>query len=184
MMESGGTHNDKKVAAAKIILKKKTAGKEVVRTVALGDPLFWQAMEKEIDQLTQNGAQLLPPPKDGSWVYSSRWVFTYKEDGTRRARLVVRGFEEAWDPNAEDCATDSPTLHRDSFRLTAFTAAHRRWRLHAWDISTAFLQAATSDDPDQTKSEKDGLWITPPKWFPQKYNAAGKVLKIAKDKTL
>ncbi len=58
------------------------------------------------------------------------------------------------------------------------------WRLQAWDIRTAFLQASTKDDPDQTVSEIDGLWVSLPKWFPQKYNASGKCLKIAKGKTL
>ena len=71
----------------------KKAGKEVPRTVALTDPLFWEAMTKELDQLIKNGSKFLPPPQDDSWIYSSRWVFTYKDDGMRKARLVVRGFE-------------------------------------------------------------------------------------------
>ena len=161
------------------------AGKEVPRTTALEDRLFWKAMEAELDQLIKNGAKLAPPPTDSSWVYSSRWVFTYKEDGTRKARLVVRGFEEAWDPNAEDHATDSPTLNRDSFRIIAMTAAHRKWALQAWDIKTAFQQSDTRDDPDQTKSEREGLWIRLPKWIPASLKLPeGWLLKIAKDRTL
>ena len=136
----------------------KVGNKEVARTVACTDPLFWKAMEKEINHLKENGAQFRKPPQstDGKdvWVYSSRWVFTYKEDGTRKARLVVRGYEEAWDPSAEDCATDSPTLHRDSLRLIAFTAASKRWSLGAWDIRIAFLQANTVDDPDQNSRSR------------------------------
>ena len=130
LLKHGGIPSmpDKNVAQAKIKINPK---KEVPRPTALQDEQFWKAMEKEIDQLKTNGADFLPPPKDGSFVYSSRWVFTYKEDGTRKARLVVRGFEEADNPDSEDHATDSPTLHRDSMRLIAFTAANRCWHLRS-----------------------------------------------------
>ena len=72
------------------------ASKEVPRTEALTDPLFWKAMEAEIDQLIENGT-IFDSPSPQSFVYSSRWVFTYKDDGSRKARLVVRGFEEKFD---------------------------------------------------------------------------------------
>ena len=191
LLANGGlrSNNDKNPARAKI--KMKVGKGEVPRTVATSDPLFWRAMEKEIDQLKENGARFMKPPEQVNgkdiWIYSSRWVFTYKDDGTRKARIVVRGFEEAWDPNAEDCATDSPTLHKDSLRLLAFTAASRKWKLASCDIRTAFLQANTSDDPDQNVQEQDGLWIKVPKWFPSKYDKErepGFLLKLATNKTL
>ena len=191
LLANGGlrSNNDKNPARAKI--KMKVGKGEVPRTVATSDPLFWKAMEKEIDQLRENGARFVKPPAQVNgkdiWIYSSRWVFTYKDDGTRKARIVVRGFEEAWDPNAEDCATDSPTLHKDSLRLLAFTAASRKWKLASCDIRTAFLQANTSDDPDQNVQEQDGLWIKVPKWFPSKYDkdrGPGFLLKLATNKTL
>ena len=169
---------------AKVKLK---PGREIPRTEALIDPEFWQAMIREIDQLIANGASFAKPPTDGSaFVYSSRWVYTYKEDGKRKARLVVRGFEEEWNPAAEDHATDSPTLHRDSTKLICLTAASRKWRLESWDITTAFQQAMTEDDPDETQSERDGLWIKVPRWFPGCYHTANgeKCLKIPAGKTL
>ena len=169
---------------AKVKLK---PGREIPRTEALIDPEFWEAMIREIDQLLANGAHFAKPPQDGAtFVYSSRWVYTYKEDGTRKARIVVRGFEEAWNPSAEDHATDSPTLHRDSIRLIAMTAASKRWKLQSWDIKTAFQQAMTRDDPDETQSEKEGLWIKLPRWFPGKYNVQQRelALKVPAGKTL
>ena len=144
------------------------AAKEVPRAEALTDPLFWKAMETEIDKLVQNGT-VFDFPSLGAFVYSSRWVFTYKDDGTRKARLVVRGFEEKFDPDAQDSATDSPTLNRHSLRLIAFTAASRKWRLCSWDVETAFQQADTRNDPEASGSEQHGLLIKPPKWFPAKY---------------
>ena len=167
---------------AKVKIK---AGREVPRVDALQDPRFWKGMEKEIDQLIANGAKFLPPPSADIFVYSSRWVFTYKEDGTRKARLVVRGFEEHFNPDASESSTDSPTLNRESLRLIALKAARNRWLLSSWDIRTAFQQAQTSDDPDCTKSERDGLWIKPPKYFPGKYHLGpADLIKIASNRTL
>lgn len=165
------------------------AGKEIPRVDALKDQEFWRAMEREFDQLITNGCSFVKPPQAGAkFVYSSRWVYTYKEDGTRKARVVVRGFEEAWDPSAEDHATDSPTLDRDSIRLICLTAAHHRWRVQSWDIKTAFQQAMTKDDPDQTMSEAEGLLVYLPKWMPHKYDEhllAGRTcVKIPAGKTL
>ena len=160
------------------------AAKEVPRTEALTDPLFWQAMEAEIDQLIENGT-VFDVPSFGTFVYSSRWVFTYKDDGSRKARLVVRGFEEKFDPEAKDSATDSPTLNRHSLRLIAFTAASKKWKLTSWDVKTAFQQADTRNDPEASGSEQQGLWISPPKWFPGKYKVKpGSCLKIPPNKTL
>ena len=154
------------------------------RTEALTDPLFWQAMEAEIDQLIENGT-VFDVPSFGTFVYSSRWVFTYKDDGSRKARLVVRGFEEKFDPEAKDSATDSPTLNRHSLRLIAFTAASKKWKLTSWDVKTAFQQADTRNDPEASGSEQQGLWISPPKWFPGKYKVKpGSCLKIPPNKTL
>jgi hypothetical protein len=159
-------------------------GKEVDRSIALEEQGFWEAMVREIDQLIANGARICPPPGGTHFVYSSRWVYTYKDDGTPKARLVVRGFEEAFNPASSDHATDSPTLHRDSIKLICLNAAHRVWKLQAWDIRTAFLQASTQDDPDQTINEKDGLWIKLPPHVPEKFRGLGVCLKIAKGKTL
>ena len=162
------------------------AGKEVPRSEALQDQEFWRAMEKELEQLRTNGAQFCKPPPEGdnTFVYTSRWVYTYKEDGMRKARLVVRGFEEQWNPDSQEHATDSPTLHRDSIRIICMTAANKRWDLESWDIRTAFQQAMTSDDPDQTMTEELGLMIKLPKWLPGKFNANGMCLKIPSGKTL
>ena len=118
-------------------------------------------------------------------MYSSRWVFTFKDDGTCKARIVVRGFEEHFNPDATESSTDSPTLNRESLRIIALLAARNRWLLSSWDIRTAFQQAQTSDDPDCTKSEKEGLWIKPPKHFPAKYNLGpADLIKIPGGRTL
>ena len=61
------------------------AGREVPRPEALQDELFWKAMEAEIDQLIENGV-IFDAPSEDEFIYSSRWVFTYKEDGSRKAR--------------------------------------------------------------------------------------------------
>ena len=44
----------------------------------------------------------------------------------------------------------------------------------------------TKDDPDETQSEKEGLWIKLPRWFPGKYNVQQRelALKVPAGKTL
>jgi len=156
------------------------AQKEVPRAEAHKDPGFWAAMEAEVDELLLNGASFVVPPQN-VWIYSSRWVFTWKEDGRRKARLVVRGYEEKW-VSTDDPATESPTLQRESLRYIAFYSAHNCTKLQAWDIKTAFQQADTRSDPEQRES--GGLYVRPPKVFPTKYNVKDRVLKIKENKTL
>ena len=66
---------------------------------------------------------------------TSRWVLSTKEDGTLKARLVVRGFE---DPDYENLVTDSPTCSRDSFRLILMISTS----MELWENGSrvAFLQ--------------------------------------------
>jgi hypothetical protein len=68
-------------------------------------------------------------------TYGSRWVFTVKEDDEGRsflkARLVAQGFDEEVDHHL-----DAPTASRDAARIVTYTAAQRRWKLHAADVKT------------------------------------------------
>ena len=50
----------------------------------------------------------------GQTAITVRWVLSTKIDGTLKARLVARGFQ---DPDAENVVKDSPTCARDTFRL-------------------------------------------------------------------
>ena len=81
---------------------------------------------------------------EGQEVISTRWVITEKHDKENtqiKARLVARGFEE----DATNIKTDSPTIHKENFRLLCILAMNNGWKVNTLDIKAAFLQGADID---------------------------------------
>ena len=77
-------------------------------------------------------------PDDGQKAVSARWVLTEKRDGTKKARLVARGFQ---DPELSSLVKDSPTCSRESLRvLLAINSSQSDWKCGALDVKSAFLQ--------------------------------------------
>ena len=68
-------------------------------------------------------------------ILSSRWVITRKSDGSVKARLVVRGFEEPDYPQS-----DSPTASNNSLKLFFALAGNESMRIKSMDVTNAFLQ--------------------------------------------
>ena len=67
---------------------------------------------------------------------SIRWVLTVKDDGTRKARLVARRFQE----DTSRLSVDSPTCSRKLRRFFLTLIAHFNWTLCSPDVKTEFLQ--------------------------------------------
>ena len=160
-------------------------GKEISKHLARKHPDFWRAMETEIDTLLSQGASFGKPP-DGAWVFSSRWVYTWKPppDDCAKARVVIRGYEEYWllDEDGEKPATDSPTLQRETLRFICFIAAQNSWPLEDWDVKQAFPQANTRYDPESHSQSE--IWFRPPHPFPTKYQVTpGTAIRVASDHT-
>ena len=77
----------------------------------------------------------------GQRKVSSRWVYSEKNDGKVKARLVARGFVE--DAERSNLVMDSPTC-RDTFRAyLAVANTMRKWIFRSLDVTSAFLQAHT-----------------------------------------
>ena len=80
---------------------------------------FLLAMNKEWAKWTQFRATIPCPKKvldkypDELKIIGTRWVMTYKSDGTPKARMVVQGCQE----NLRDVRGDAPTGSRDSMML-------------------------------------------------------------------
>ena len=72
----------------------------------------------------------------GQLYLNTRWVLTDK-DGRKKARLVVKGFE---DPEYYNVIKDSPTCSKDAFRILLAISSCKGWISHSIDIKTAFLQ--------------------------------------------
>jgi len=106
-------------------------------------------------------------PFEGQVVLSTRWVLTVKEPDAptspprRKARLVVRGFE---DPERDNVDSTSPTAFRATFRVT------HGFIPRTLDVRTAFLQGMPLDRPTP-------VFIQPP---PQARVPAGVVRRLRK----
>jgi len=69
---------------------------------------------------------------------STRWVDTIKEDGSRKSRLVARGFEEH-----DHIQSDSPTISKSVLRVFIVLCHMYGWTVKTMDIKSAFLQGET-----------------------------------------
>jgi len=76
---------------------------------------------------------------DNTNILDGTWVFTIKDDGTRKARYVIRGFKQ--NEGIDFIDTYAPTLQIDSLRLTIAIASIKQWNLIQIDIKAAYLNA-------------------------------------------
>ena len=90
-----------------------------------------------------------------SALMKMRWVVTFKDDGSLKARLVVQGFT---DQRLGKIPTSSPTASRRSRQIFLTRAASLVFfQTHKRDVKCAFLhldeQQADDDDDDNFKIE-------------------------------
>ena len=97
------------------------------------------AKEKELQNFEYFDAFEEVPDEDQD-VLGTRFVLTEKSDGTVKARLVVKGFQER-DPEQ----SDSPTASREIFKLFCSITANEGWNIESSDVRSAFLQSEFLD---------------------------------------
>jgi hypothetical protein len=100
---------------------------------------------------------------DNTNIVSSRWIFTVKEDGRYKARLVARGFEQKKGLTFEE--TYSPVVSNAALRLIFGIAASKNFHMMQFDIKTAFLYGEVDED----------IFMSLPEGFEE-----GKVVKLNK----
>ena len=101
------------------------------------------AMQHEFNQLIKNKTWALVESPSNVRVISVKWVFTIKEDGRYRARLVARGFEQD-DKSSYDCY--APVVCMESVRLFFSLVASMHMSLVQFDVSCAFLNGQITGD--------------------------------------
>ena len=84
-----------------------------------------------------------------------RWVLTFKDDGSLKARLVVQGFT---DQRLGKIPTSSPTASRQSRQIFLTLAASLGFQTHKGNVKCAFLlgdldEQRVDDDDDDDNSE-------------------------------
>ena len=103
---------------------------------------FDAAKEAEVSQWIREAAARrvegsIPPER----IMRMRWVLTYKEKGSAKARIVVVGFE---DPDLETLVSSSPTMSRRTRQLVYQLGVMKGWRSMKADVKAAFLQGSSS----------------------------------------
>ena len=108
---------------------------------------FREAMEKEWSKWEQHKAtkpvseKMLAGMSQNQKIIGTRWVLTYKSNGTAKARLVVQGCQE----NAEHIRGDAPTASRDAMMVAFTFGSQKDWGLGQFDAECAYLQSEGLD---------------------------------------
>ncbi|CAH9129521.1 unnamed protein product [Cuscuta epithymum] len=116
---------------------------------AVRDPLWRDAMQKEINALEENNTWILVPLPPGKRIVDSKWVYKikYKPNGDverYKARLVAKGFTQVEGIDFHE--TFAPVAKLVTVRCLLTIAAKRNWIVHQLDVNNAFLHGDLSED--------------------------------------
>ena len=101
---------------------------------------WWAAIQKEYASLLEHGTWEKVVRTDvpaGDHVIGCKWVFKTKANGTRKARLVIKGYRQKHGIDYHE--TFAAVSRMDSVRCIIASAVLRGWKLHQFDAVTAFL---------------------------------------------
>lgn len=79
----------------------------------------------------------------GQKILSNKWLFRVKEDGTCKARLVVRGFEQR---GIDFNEIYSPVVSQSALKTLFAIAESDNCEFVTFDVKTAFLYGEINDD--------------------------------------
>ncbi|CAH9129165.1 unnamed protein product [Cuscuta epithymum] len=116
---------------------------------AVQDPLWREAMQKEIAALEENNTWTLVNLPPGKKIVDSKWVYKikYKPNGDverYKARLVAKGFTQVEGVDFHE--TFAPVAKLVTVRCMLSVAAKRNWDVHQLDVNNAFLHGDLSED--------------------------------------
>lgn len=116
---------------------------------AATQPLWIEAMSKEIQALHANHTWDLVTLPPGKKPIGSKWVYKVKlkSDGSLercKARLVAKGYNQRYGIDYEE--TFSPVVKMATVRILLSLAANRNWELHQLDVNNAFLHGVLKEE--------------------------------------
>ncbi|OXB40707.1 hypothetical protein B1J91_Tkp57 [Nakaseomyces glabratus] len=144
--------NDKNISTAFIALEHAFASQatasHIPRTVQEAK-LCSQSKEwiaaclQELDSFKRLNVYTLVELPPGRRALGVRWVFTLKDSGLKKARLVAQGFRQKEGIDYQE--TFAPVIRYDSVRIFLSVSAHLNLRVHQMDVNTAFLNSRMTD---------------------------------------
>lgn len=120
-----------------------------------GESKFWKtAMDKEIDCLNKNKTWKLTENVENKKVLDVKWVYSIKSDGTYKARLVVRGFQQT--DEIDDVY--SPVAKMQTLKILLSYCCQMGLVIEQMDVETAFLNGTVNSEVyvKQPKGYEDG----------------------------
>ncbi|KAK9879752.1 hypothetical protein WA026_006815 [Henosepilachna vigintioctopunctata] len=112
-----------------------------------GDRDRWkEAIEDEKGSLEKNQTWEYIDKREvkGTKILTNKWVFKIKDDGTYKARLVVRGCQQQ--KGLDYTEVFSPVVNISSLRMILAVSVKRSFKLKKFDIKTAFLYGKITED--------------------------------------
>ncbi|KAK9087507.1 hypothetical protein Syun_029901 [Stephania yunnanensis] len=113
------------------------------------DPVWVEAMNKELQALETNGTWSLTTLPPGKKAIGSKWIYKVKlhPDGSLdrcKACLVAKGFNQIEGVDYTD--SFSPVAKNVTVRIVLSLAVARDWPLHQLDVNNAFLHGYIDED--------------------------------------
>ena len=101
---------------------------------AMNNKEWQEAVKKEVNALENLKTWKEEELPHDRVAIDTKWVFKTKEDGTKKARLVARGYQIK-----ESDFNYSPVARMSTIRVMLSHAIQKNWMLKQFDIPTAFL---------------------------------------------
>ena len=98
-----------------------------------------EACLRELRAFRDHHTYDLVPLPEGQKPLGSRWVFTVKSSGLKKARLDAQGYTQQED--IDHTETFAPVVCYDSARVFLAVSARLRLLIHQMDVDTAFLNS-------------------------------------------
>lgn len=105
-----------------------------------------KAINKEKNSLKENETwKLVPRRQDaGKGILNSTWILNEKEDGRKKARLVIRGDQQI--PGIDFEETYSPVVSNNALRIILALAGDKAYNIMTFDVKTAFLYGQLDEE--------------------------------------
>ena len=129
------------------------------------DKEHWErAVEEEYQRMNKSGVFKVVKQSDvpaGATITSSTWACKKKANGTYRARLNCRGFQQIEGEHYDSSNLAAPVTNEMSVRLFMVLAIMAGWRTYVLDVRGAFLLGSFEDG--------EMIYMSRPRGFEQWY---------------
>ena len=145
------------------------------QAMATNDKEHWEkAVVEEHERMKDHGVYQVVPrdkvPKEAK-IITSTWAMKKKSNGTFRARLNARGFEQVDGIHYDEDTKASPVVSDTTIRIVLILAIMAKWHLEVLDVKGAFLHGEFE--------EGEEIYMEVPQGF-EKYYPENSVILLLK----